>query len=220
MKITYNKNPLYTTVELDESEKKIFELKIKIAEYEEMVHGAYFTLSHHDWWNKSIAKDGAAKPVRTLEDTVQEAIKELHPDYWCQEDNEGPCKMEQRVQMLLDHFLTELQSYHCGDCTCVAMSCSKCHAERLLGINTIPGIGKHELYKIDGAFGKNNEKSLDEALESLKNYKVEPPADTSSWDRVGGFEQYIPRWTQEAQGAYQWLLKYKEEYFPETLSVS
>ena len=44
MKITYNKNPLFTTVELDENEKKELWYKIKIKEMEELLFSAHFYL--------------------------------------------------------------------------------------------------------------------------------------------------------------------------------
>jgi hypothetical protein len=32
---------------------------------------------------------------------------------------------------------------------------------------------------------------------------------------VGGFDAHIPRWKAEAKIAYEWLLNYRNEHFPE-----
>jgi hypothetical protein len=186
MKIIYNKNPLRTTVELDEIEKKEFWYKIKINEMTNLLYEAHFF----------------------LEENLEKVKKAVDPEYYSSENNE----LDKRCDLLLEQYLNDLQDIHVGDCTCVAMSCSKCHAESILGIDTIPGLKKHSSYKIDGAFGKNNEKTIEEAIESLKNYKVniENPKE---WDRLGGYEQYIPRWMEEAKDAHDWLVDYKNRHF-------
>lgn len=213
MKINYNKNPLCTTIELTEHEKEVFKLKIRIKELEEMIFTGHWTLKHHDWWNKTIAKDGKDKPVRSLQDTMNEAMDELDPNYIFG-DEDGKSKFDKRVDELFDYFMADLESSHMGDCVCFACSCSKCHAEELLGVNTIKGLGKHSAHKIDSAFGPKNEKSLDEVLEHLQNYNPTPPQDMTAWDKVGGWAQHLPRWKDEARKAYDWLLAYKNEHFP------
>jgi hypothetical protein len=97
---------------------------------------------------------------------------------------------------------------HCGDCTCVPMSCSKCIAEEWLGINTIKGAGKHGLYKIDAAFGPRGEQHTDigGALANLEAY--EPKADWKGW------EAHAERWKAEAERALEWLRAYRDEHFP------
>jgi hypothetical protein len=134
MKINYNKNPLYTTIDLEEYEKKELWLKIKISEMEELLSSASMYLEEK-YFN------------------LEKARKEVDTDYYFSDDKSP---IDKRCDTLLEHYLEELQSYHVGDCTCVACSCSKCQAESLLGINTMPGIGKHSAYKINGAFGKYN----------------------------------------------------------------
>ena len=129
MKITYNKNPLFTTVELDENEKKELWYKIKIQEMEEILFSAHFYLEEK-YFDLKRAKD------------------DLDPDYYCNEEDNKKSKLDERCDMLLETFLSELQSNHIGDCTCVACSCMKCHAEGLLGIDTIKGLGKHTAHKI------------------------------------------------------------------------
>jgi hypothetical protein len=149
-----------------------------------------------------------------VEKAIEEATKALDPAYWCEDDN----KLDTQVQELLDHYIEELRGSHLGDCTCFAMSCSKCHAESTLGIDTIKGLGKHSAHKIQSAFSYKEgdvwkERTLDEALAILKDYEPKPTSG-SGWDKVGGFEAHIPRWKAEAKVAYEWLLAYQTEHFP------
>ena len=117
MKITYHQNPLWTTVELDDHEKKELWYKIKIAEMEDLAFGAYFHLNegdkHYD---------------------PKEARKELDPEYWCTDEKS---KLDERVDTLHAAYLNELMTSHGGDCTCFACSCMKCQSESIVGIDTI-----------------------------------------------------------------------------------
>jgi hypothetical protein len=189
MKITYNKNPLLTTIELDDHEKEVFRLKLKIKELEETVFSAHFHLTEkYGFYN------------------VDDARKELNPDYWLDDSGDKPT-VNKRIDEMFDYYMVELQSAHCGDCTCVPCSCDKCSAESLLGIDTIPKLGKHVAYQINHAFGKNSENTLDDALEALRVY-----VPTAAWE---GWEPHAMRWRQEATDAYEWLKNYRDEHYPE-----
>jgi len=87
-------------------------------------------------------------------------------------------------------FVTALRDAHIGDCTCVPCSCLKCHAEGYLGIDTIPGLANYLAYKVNVAFGRDNERSLDEAIVAL-----EPQS--SLWDSA------------EIRQAQEWLIGYR-----------
>lgn len=194
MKINWNKNPLHTTIDLDEHEKKELWYRIKIEEMEERLYGAHFSLQEGKYFD------------------LERARSEVNADFYCTDDKSP---LDKRCDEMLSYYLDELQAVHAGDCTCVPCSCSKCHAESLLNIDTIKGLGKHSAYKIDSAFGKDNEKTLDEALQSLANYQ---PVRSESWLKYPQeeFDKHIPRWTQEAQAAHTWLKQYKDEHFPES----
>lgn len=193
MKITYTPNPLATFVELDEHEKELFRLKLKIELLEECVFGAQYCLGMN--------------PYAKNKFDVESAKRDL--DY----DEE---KADARVNELLEHYLEELKGQHVGDCTCVACSCLKCHAESLLGIDTLkPFPGKHAMYHIASAFSRYNpetkqhdgpEVSLDEAIEKLASYKP-----TSSWL---GWMTHTDRWAHEAKSAYEYLVTYRSNHFP------
>ena len=210
MKITYTPNPLDTIVELDEHEKKELWYKRKLERYEDMIFGAHFELTHR-------LKDMGSLKALSLEEAVKKAVDELDPDYWCN-DEEGKkdhSKLDTWVDELHAHYLAELKSNHAGDCTCVAMSCSKCHAEGLLGIDTLkPYPGKHQLAKIAAVFSRWNaetkqhdlpEVTLDEAIAKLAAYTP-----TASWT---GWEQHAERWAREAREAHTYLVNYRNTHF-------
>lgn len=162
MKITYTPNPLETKVELEDHEKELLRLKIKLGEYEDMIFGAHYTLT----------TNGAHGRERTMDEVVADACKELDPDYWCDDGN----KLDKRVDELLQHYIEELQFTHLGDCTAFPMSCSKCHAEEKLGINTLGTYpGKSVLHAISHAFNYREgdewkTRTTEEALEKLTGH--------------------------------------------------
>ena len=209
MRITYTPNPLRTIVELDEHEIEILRLKIKIEQFEEMIFSAHWNLTRSAEYLASLPR------MSTVENARESAIKELDPARWCDENN----RLDARVEDLLQHYLEELRGTHVGDCTCFAMSCSKCHAESMLGIDTIKGLRKHPGHKIQVAFSYKEgdvwkQRSLSEALEILKNYDPKPTG--GGWEKVGGFEAHVPRWKAEAKEAYEWLLNYQSLHFTTT----
>jgi hypothetical protein len=216
MKITYTPNPLNTIVELDEHEQEIFKLKLKISELEEAMGSASLYLDPKNAsWIMTRRPDG-----HTLETLIEKVRKDyLDMDYFY--TDEVPSGLDKRVQELFDHYIEELAGSHGGDCTCFACSCSKCHAEGKLGIDTIKGLGKHSAHKIQGAFSYKDgnvwkERTMDEALELLRTYapKQTDPESDKAWAKVGAFEAHVPRWTAEAKLAYDWLLAYRNEHFP------
>lgn len=178
MNITYTPNPLNTVITLDEADKKELWYKIKIEQIEEIMLDARMALE---------------------DDKHSEALDALDPDRY--EEN-----IDKRCDRLYQYYLESLAEPHSGDCTCVAASCIKCHAEAMLGINTIEGLEKHSAAHMNSVSALG----IDAALEHLKNYEPELPTDPASlatWAAVGGF--HVERWKQEARLAYDWLLKYK-----------
>lgn len=198
MKITYNKNPLFTHIELNENEKKELWYKIKIKEMEELMSNASFYLQEGQYFHLDKAK------------------KEIDPDYFLSDNNKSS-QLDKRCDQLLSNFIEELQSSHSGDCVCLPCSCGKCYAESLLGINTLPGLGTHEAHTINAVFN-NNEVTLDQAIEHLSQFHINPDNfNTENWKKLGGYEQYIPRWKAEQERAHAWLLHYKNEHFKTTI---
>jgi len=187
MKITYTPNPLATIVELDDHEKEVLRLKLKIEVYEDMIFSAHWNLTRTAEYLAGLPRPS------TIEKAREEAIEELDPDYWCSDEGS---KLDARVEELLSHYLEELKLEHVGDCTCFPMSCSKCHAESMIGVDTIKGLGKHAGYRIQSVFSRWNQEtqkhdrpevSLAEALKKLEGV--------------------------ESKGAYEYLLAYQQEHF-------
>lgn len=192
MKITYTPNPLETIVELDEHEREMFKLKLKLEQLEERIFGAQYHLGMN--------------PYAPNQLDIEKAKRDLEYD----ED-----KVEARINELLEHYIEELRSSHRGDCICVAMSCSKCHAESLLGIDTLaPFPGKHQMHHVASAFSCWNpeteqhdkpEVSLDEAIQKLANFKP-----SATW---AGWEVHTDRWAAEAKTAHEYLVNYRNTHF-------
>nr|WP_250807510.1 hypothetical protein [Neorhizobium tomejilense] len=168
MLIRWNKNPIRTTVELSDGEKEVFLLKARLRECEDTIRSALFHL------------DGTRKHGKYF--NVERAVAFLtHPLSKKQPDEDSALEMLASLEC----------GFHCGDCTCVASPCERCFAEDILGIDTIKGLRQHEALMIDSAFGKDGERSIDEALAVL-----------AARARKTG---------NEVQGAHDWLFAYKAE---------
>jgi len=196
MKINWNENPLMTTVDLDEHDKKILWYETMIEQMHWQVVGAHFHLTRKD------------------EPEIEEALRDLaYESHYNEEGDTKGSPLHKRCDELVEYYVEALQGPHVGDCTCVAASCDKCHAEDLLGINTIKGLGKHEAVKIHSAFGEymrpwKRKRTLNQVIEYLENYDAarKPP----KWD---GWEAHVGRWNAEAKDACEWLKSYKDQHF-------
>lgn len=188
MQIRWAPNPLKTIVELDEADKLLLREKLKTEELEE-----------------NLCRVSLAK-------TLEEARQAADFEYICGDKDYGGKSFEVRLDERLAYYITDMLGEHDGDCVCVACSCGKCHAERLLGINTIRGLGKHEATKIGWAFmGDAGERTIDEAIERLRNYRPEykfiPNWPEEEW------RKHVPRWIEEARRALTWLEAYRAIHF-------
>jgi hypothetical protein len=184
MKITYTPNPLETIIELNDQEKELLRLKIKLEKYEDRIFEAHFYLT------KRLA-DNDLIDVLPKETAIDEAVKLLDPGYWCDdlEGRENYSRLDRRVDELLDHYIEELKSTHIGDCTAYPMSCSKCLAENMLGISSLdPYPGKHALHEINRAFNYRDgtewkQRSYEQVLEivgqTAKDYLIQHQAKRS-----------------------------------------
>jgi len=193
MKIVWNPNPLLTVVELDDFDKRLLWHKVKIKELEERIISAHVDLA-------DIGKG------RSLEESVAQAIRSLDVNRVFDE-GKGKNSFNGRVDHLTAEYTKELTLGHIGDCTCVPCSCLKCHAENLLGIDTLAGLGKHEAAKIGGAFAPENKpaRTLSEVIAYLADYESQ---DVPDWGLP-----HVPRWREEAKRAHEWLVAYQREHF-------
>lgn len=178
MKIIYDQNPLKTVVDIsdDDIAKNLLMTAIENDELESILISALVDFRE--------GKDHHAK------NTILN---------WYDKSE----KFERRVAQMYAMAIEGLKDYHCGDCTCVPASCEKCYAEEKLGINTMPGLGKHEAHYIESAF--KNGKTLDNAIEWLKQHV--PHHDDPS------YKEHVKRWKKEKEAAYIWLKEYKEQHF-------
>ena len=184
MKIIYAENPMATKIELDDHEKEAYRMAIKLKEFEYLVYDAHWHLADH--------YDGKYF-------NLEKARARVDPTRWLSEDDEGPNRLDAHVDMLLEHYIEELAGQHCGDCTCIACSCSKCQAEDRLGIDTIKGLGKHPGHKISSAF-HNNQKTC---AQVISEWEATPVIETQDWHK-----EHIERWQKERGHALEWLKAY------------
>jgi hypothetical protein len=195
MKINWHKNPLKTTIQLEDHDKEVFRLKVKIYEMEEAVCDAAFHL------------DNVSEPDYYDPGKAFNELKRVIPS-----DDPDHDFSASRYQSMLNELET---GFHCGDCTCVPASCYRCLAESVLGIDTIDGLRKHAAARVNGAFGKDGERSLDEAIASLTDYE---PVREGHWLNVSHveFDRHVPAWRLQAKTAHEWLMRYRDEHFAET----
>lgn len=190
MQIIYQQNPLAAKIILEEHEKKEIYYKIKIEQILECASEAEFEL------NPKNDKFFAGLLIKNKEKRLKDALDALDQDYL---DDTPESGLNKRVQILYDHYISELDLDHIGDCTCFPSSCSKCHLEHLLGIDTIKGLNKHEAYKIEMAFRKV--KTCDDAIAYLKN---------EEYSEENKLSPYYLKWKKESANALIWLIDYKE----------
>lgn len=122
--------------------------------------------------------------------------------YHTDEEEESQEEATKWAEHQYPYFIEALTSgeEHWGDCTKVCCSCTKCHAEDVLGVSTVEGI--KNFHYISGVFGKDT--TLDEAIEKLSKdaeYNEE-------WHKP-----HIERWTKERSAALESLIWYREKYF-------
>jgi hypothetical protein len=99
----------------------------------------------------------------------------------------------------------ELAESHCGDCTCVPMSCAKCYAESMLGVDTIAGLGKYPGAVVAGAFA-GERTTIAEALAQIAK-PIQP-----SWGMPADWSPHMERWQQERRDATAWLEQYQRTH--------
>ncbi len=200
MRIVWAENPLNTRVELDGPDLKLLKEKLKSERLEDCLVSASFDLSS-DALSRN--KD------KTAEERIAMAVQTLDADYLLDEAKRGGKTFSERLDESVVSYVQDLLDPHCGDCTCVAYSCSKCHAEGLLGVDTTKGLGKHPATKINAAFKEGGD--IEGAIRWLSTYQ--PTHDPKSNWAHEEWAVHVPRWVEEGKRAHAWLVAYKAEHF-------
>jgi len=185
MKIIYAPNPLQTTIELNDHDKEILRLKVILQAFKSHVTIARLYLKEGTHFDRT------------------KAYAELHPANFKE-------RLTARGTKQIKEFTKELLGSHAGDCICVPTSCEKCHAESMLGINTIEGLSKQEAGMIDAMFRFGM--TLDEVIAYLADYHPKTVVSPNFTQEMIDF--WTPKWKEQALRAATWLKTYKEEHFP------
>jgi hypothetical protein len=184
MKIEWNENPLKSVIELDDRDKEVFRLKVKIKMLEEVIGTAWVYL-----------KDDDSKRDKEY------AIQQLHDAAFTDD-------FEEEVDQQYEWYLHALSEPHCGDCTCVPATCMKCLAEDIAGVNTIKGLPKHS-----ATYFQSSTKSIDEMLEHLSQPTDRTARKGFEKYTKEQYEALCQGWDKHREYARNWLRKYKEEHF-------
>lgn len=152
MKIHWAENPLASIIELDDHDKEVLRLKIKIDQLEDRLFDVYFYAepSRHD---------------------MQEILNAADMNFIY----EGG--LDKRVDDRLEFLLSAANDTHAGDCTAFPANCIKCDLEQLLGIDTTPKMPKSVGYQIFHMFITQRVTSCDEVI---KRYQTGEPLSLTS----------------------------------------
>lgn len=186
MKIVYGENPFVTKVLLTDIEKLKLRYDLKVRELENRLYDAYFYLTEEKY------KDEAR------------VLSALDPSYYTEEEDGVKTKLDERVDKLYACFIEDLEEgYHVGDCTCVPCSCSKCHAESMVGVDTIALLGKHEAHVLWEEFMENGNDNIT-CIEVYDRLVAKgAPVATEDWHVA-----HLDRWGAEYVRALKWLKSY------------
>lgn len=115
--------PLNAKVTVSDSKMKHAAMSFAISHLYDALFSAHYALEKRDI-------DEAKRGL----DYVMERIESMK----CQDEYHPDFGLEIAELYRFDAFKEELHQIHCGDCTAVPSSCTRCHMERLLGIDTGP----------------------------------------------------------------------------------
>lgn len=187
LKITWAQDPLASVVEIDASERAILRLRLEIEQLQYAIVGAAMDI-----------KNG----------NVAGALEALDASYLLDDKDRHGKRFATWLDERADEYAGSLSESHDGDCTCEPCSCPKCHAEALLGVDTIRDLGKHEGSVIKGAFGSGGDsaRTIEEAVAILSDHE---PRDVPDWGLP-----HVDRWREERRRAHEWLVAYRDVHFP------
>ncbi len=187
--VSWRENPLETRIDIDFPTRELLYWKIVQFYQEEAIHSAIYNLSEqNEKLLKRLCKGTGEKYSLSIQ--VEKAVKVLKSALFDEEDKSN------KYETLTELYVKALRGTHEGDCTCVPMSCTKCHAEQLIGYDTTPGMDKYMGSMIAGAFLRGG--MINSALECLnrsreaKNGK-ERDICTETIEWLEGYSKHLDR---------------------------
>lgn len=182
MKIHYHRNPFKSKITLTSIEKKELLYKLTIKRLHSMMDmaSAYLSRSRPRLFNPEKALNSVNIQYRSA-------------------NGELPSQFDLQCQQEFDEMLKALSGEHLGDCVQVACSCTKCEAESLLGINTLPNMHQKTGGLLFEAFRLENEEDSHDDPERAMSYLQD--LRNKSIDN-----------TSEVDAAIRWLTAYRILY--------
>jgi hypothetical protein len=182
--IVYTENPLAQKILIDEKEREILRLKIRVEDLED----------------KLCSISNILDSKKSEYEKLTESRQECNIFDSADKEKEYNAFIEKRLQ----EYDRELTREHGGDCTSIPCSCMKCHAENFLGVDSLGEISNSSAYRILDAFNERsgNCKTCEEAIIYLKEH---PPLVNSE------YAAHRERWIADHQKAIEYLEKYQKE---------
>lgn len=191
--VTLTHNPLNAKIELTEAAKReVVLLKALEDLMENYVFSAKWRLeretSHYDPADARKHLEMVLKP-------------------WFEEQDKGTDPIEMwKIVTGAEYILDDLAEEHGGDCTCAPASCTRCHAEDLIGINTLPvskSIG-HRMWRMyaESEYATDQDKQiLAEQDRRAAEYDAKYPSKLSPEAQAEYKAKYEPVWEQQRKDA-------------------
>jgi hypothetical protein len=137
--VRLTENPLNAKIQLTESAKRELALLITI---NNLMENYVFTAGFYMNPRSGTLVDGVYTPREPDIEEAKEWMDSAERIYWGDDKNQDFTTERCLESDLVKYMFTALEDTHGGDCTCAPCSCDRCHAESLLGINTLPA-SKH-----------------------------------------------------------------------------
>lgn len=186
MDIIWNQNPLLTKIILDNKDKEILKLKVRISLLEDVLSAAEY-LKEKNVYDR-IECPNLDMNGKTYLELAKDGLLISNKNF------------DEDVEYFYKMYLDELESgAHMGDCTAFPGTCIKCVAEDHLGINTISGISKRGAQYILNAFRENDtiEDLIVKLEETISYYKDDEKS-----------TEYVLNWTKQLETALEWIKEY------------
>lgn len=180
MLIRIKPNPLCTEVILDETEKLVLWARL----YADAISNKLFTVKF------SYQENDKSR----FEAELQEIEKYYGMTF------------EKHADLYLESSIEALRSFHVGDCTCVASTCSKCYAESYVGYYT-HDIPKHPGHHIFQASFTVDRRLLEEDMRPVMEELSKKVVAEEPWH-----ELYVKKWQKEKDQARAYMEKHLKEH--------